>query len=103
MSPVLNLIAAALAGAGLGLVYFGGLWMVVRKLSKWRHPVPVLITSFVVRTAVVVLGFYVVMDGQWERALALLAGFLLARIVLSSQLRPARETASTPAEEATTP
>lgn len=88
MSSVLSLAFALLAGAVLGLVYFGGLWLVVRRLPQWRHPVLVMVASFIVRTAVVVLGFLALLDGQWQRAIALLAGFVAARVVLSSRLRP---------------
>lgn len=90
MSPPLPLLLAFAAGQGLGLFYFGGLWLTVRQLPTSRYPVPLLLVSFAGRTAVAVAGFYFVMGGSWERALACLAGFLVVRFVLTSRLRPRR-------------
>jgi F1F0 ATPase subunit 2 len=73
---------------GLGLFYFGGLWLTVRQLPTCRWPAPLLLGSFVGRTAVVLVGFYVVMRGRWERVLACLAGFIMVRLFLVSRLRP---------------
>jgi F1F0 ATPase subunit 2 len=84
------LALACVAGVGLGLFYFGGLWLTVRRLPNSPGPALLFMGSFVGRTALTVLGFYFVMDGRWERILACLAGFLLARQVLISRLRPDR-------------
>lgn len=101
MNQLFNLALVLLAGAGLGLVYFGGLWLVVRRLAQWRHPGLVMLASLVVRTAVVVLGFLVLLDGQWQRAVAMLAGFILARIGFARRLRPSQ--VPTPASQETRP
>lgn len=90
MSQFLPLVLAGLAGMGLGLFYFGGLWLTIRQLPTCRWPAPLLVGSFVGRTAVVLVGFYFVMGGRWERALACLLGFLVARFLLVSRLRPER-------------
>ncbi len=90
MSPSFPLVLAFAAGLGLGLFFFGGLWLTLRRLPTSRYPVPLLLVSFVGRTAVAVVGFYFVMGGRWERALACLAGFLVVRFVLTSHLRPGR-------------
>ena len=88
MSELLRLPAAGAAGAALGLFYFGGLWLTVRRLPRSRRPGLLLLGSFLVRSAVVVPGFYFVMGGRWERLLACLVGFLAARTVLLVLLRP---------------
>ncbi|NLG77512.1 MAG: ATP synthase subunit I [Xanthomonadaceae bacterium] len=95
MNPLIALALAWAAGAGLGLFYFGGLWLTVRKLTT-RYSVPLFLASFVARTAVVVVGFYFVMGNRWERALVCLVGFIMVRQLLVSRLRsepgaPARE------------
>lgn len=90
MSPVIPLVLAWVAGVGLGLFYFGGLWLTIRQLPTCRWPAPLLVGSFVGRMAVVLFGFYFVMDGRWERVLACLIGFVIARHLLISQLRPER-------------
>jgi len=39
-------------------------------------------------------GFLLVMDGNWERILACMAGFLAARFVITRMLAPGKGTAS---------
>lgn len=93
MSGFVTLIPALVAGAGLGALYFGGLWLTVRRLADARRPALLFASSFAVRTALTVTGFYFVMDGRWERALAALLGFVIVRQLLVSRLRPAPEAA----------
>jgi len=90
MNPFIALVLAWGAGMGLGLFYFGGLWLTVRQLPTRRYSVPLFLGSFVGRTAVVLAGFYFVMDGRWERVLACLAGFIMVRQLLVSRLRSER-------------
>ena len=103
MTPLLPLVLAFAAGLGLGLFYFGGLWLTVRQLPTSRYPVPLLLVSFAGRTAAVVVGFYFVMGGHWERALACLVGFLIVRFALTARLRPDRVPAAAGAKEGTEP
>ena len=90
MSPLLPLLLSFAAGLGLGLFYFGGLWLTVRRLPTSRYPLPLMLVSFAGRTVVAVAGFYFVMGGRWERALTCLAGFLVVRLALTLWLRPDR-------------
>jgi F1F0 ATPase subunit 2 len=87
MLEIGQLLLAGVVGAGLGVVYFGGLWLTVRRLPEARWPALLLLGSMVGRTALTLLGFYVVMGARWERLLACLAGFILARMVLVRRLR----------------
>ena len=87
MNPWIALPLAGLVGMGLGLFYFGGLWFTLRSLPRVRWPIPLLIGSFAFRTAVVVIGFYLVMDGSWQRIVACLVGFILVRVLIVSKLR----------------
>jgi F1F0 ATPase subunit 2 len=88
MSPFIALVLAWAAGMGLGLFYFGGLWLTLRQLPTCRWPAPLLLGSYVGRTGVVLVGFYLVMGGRGERVLACLVGFIMARFLLVSRLRP---------------
>ncbi len=81
---------AGCAGLALGLVYFGGLWLTIRQLPKARRPVELFFISLILRSGIALFGFYLVLGNHWERAIACLVGFLLARLILSSQLRPDR-------------
>lgn len=69
-------------GIGLGLFYFGGLWMTIQRLPTTSWPAVLTFGSFWVRSAACGWGFYWVMDGQWERLAACLLGFLGTRSVL---------------------
>lgn len=98
MNLFFTLALACAAGMALGLFYFGGLWLTVRRLARQRRPLPLFLGSFLGRTALVVAGFYFVMGGRWERMLACLAGFIMARLLLTSRLR--REASPVPPQQA---
>ena len=88
MSGWIAIALSLAAGLGLGLAYFGGLWLTVRRVATTRRPVLLFAGSFVLRTALVVAGMYLVMNGSWQRMLACLAGFIIVRQVMVSRLRP---------------
>ena len=100
MSETLALALAGLAGALLGAFFFGGLWWTIRRgiLSPW--PVYWFLGSLLVRMGVVTAGFYGVAGGHWNRLVACLAGFVLARWVITWRLRPLREAGNRPTREA---
>jgi F1F0 ATPase subunit 2 len=79
---VQDLLVPAAAGAGLGGVYFFLLWRSTRTFSRGRRSVAWLLGGTLVRIAALVAAFFLVMDGQWERLLACLAGFVAARFVM---------------------
>ena len=89
MSNLLPLILALVAGIGLGVFYFGGLWLTVRRLPTAQRPALLSLLSFFVRLGVVLFGFYFVMDGRWVRLLVCLLGFLGARVILVRRWGPA--------------
>ncbi len=82
MGELLTLISALVAGTGLGLFYFGGLWLTVRRLPTARRPAFFSLLSFFGRLGVALFGFYLVMGGHWERLLVCLLGFLGVRVIL---------------------
>ncbi|MBD2512430.1 ATP synthase subunit I [Nostoc muscorum FACHB-395] len=51
---------ALLTGIALGLAYFGGLWLTVRQLSRSQNPAMLTWISFLGRTGIILLGFYLV-------------------------------------------
>lgn len=79
MSVIAPPAAAGLAGAALGLLFFGGLWWTVRRAAASPRPALWFGPSLLLRMAGVVGGFYLVGAGQWTRLAACLAGFVLAR------------------------
>jgi F1F0 ATPase subunit 2 len=83
MNDELHLTLACFAGLLLGAVYFGGLWWTVRKCLTTPHPSLWLLGSALIRMSVTLTGFYFVSDGQWQRLLACLAGFIAARLIVT--------------------
>lgn len=86
----IELAIAGLAGVALGFFFFGGLWLTVRALPKSQSPGLLMLGSFVVRVGVTVAGFYFVMGDRWERVLACMVGFLVARTILVYSYRPSK-------------
>jgi len=83
MSEAAALILALLAGALLGLVFFGGLWWTIRRALLSKRPAAWFLGSLILRAVVAVSGFYFVGRGDWRRLLACLLGFLLARLFVT--------------------
>jgi len=79
MSEPIPVLVALLTGFGLGVLFFGGLWLTVRSLPKSQHPTALMLGSFWGRTALVVAGFVAATDHRWQNALVCLVGFLVAR------------------------
>jgi F1F0 ATPase subunit 2 len=79
-----------MAGMGLGLVYFGGLWLTVQRLPAATRPALLTLSSFLGRLALCVLGFYGVTEGDWGRLLLCLLGFLSSRTILLRRWGPHR-------------
>lgn len=70
------------AGLLLGAIFFGGLWWTVRSVST-RTVAPWLLGSFLVRTMIVLAGFYGIAHGAWFAVPVCLVGFLAARIAVT--------------------
>ena len=81
---------AMLAGAALGIVFFGGLWWTVQRGSTSLAPARWVLGSLVVRAAIVLAGFYLVGAGQPVRLGLCLLGLLVARAIVLRVTRPAR-------------
>jgi F1F0 ATPase subunit 2 len=80
MRETLLLVLALLGGISLGIVFFGGLWWTVQRGVSAKQPALWFFGSLMMRTAIVVAGFYFVMHGDWRRLVASLFGFILARL-----------------------
>lgn len=87
-STPLALLLAFAAGLALGLFYFGGLWWTVNRLATAGQPGLLMLGSMVVRVAVVLAGFWLVMDGQIDRLVVCMVGFFIMRTILVRRLRP---------------
>lgn len=88
MSEIIPLILALISGVGLGLFYFGVLWLTVRQLPKTNYPVLLTWGSFFWRISTISLGFYLVMGNHAERLIVCLLAFLWVRNLLLRSLQP---------------
>jgi F1F0 ATPase subunit 2 len=84
--------ATALAGAAgflLGALFFAGLWWTVRQGLSSPRPALWFFASLLLRMSLAVAGVYTVAGGSWQRLLACLLGFVLARLAVLRLSRPA--------------
>jgi F1F0 ATPase subunit 2 len=80
--PLLALLASLVEGALLGVFFFVGLWWTVCKIESTKHVALLFLGSTLLRTSVVILGFYFLLGDNWQRLIAGLLGFIIARIVI---------------------
>ena len=83
-----GLVIAVPAGFLLGVLFFGGLWWTVQKIPGSSKTTLLLITSFLLRSAALLAGFYLLLSAGWQYLLAALVGFLVARTVITYKYRP---------------
>jgi F1F0 ATPase subunit 2 len=97
MNDIVPLAPALLAGLLLGALFFGGLWWTLRKGLSSPRPAGWMLGSLVLRTGLVLAGFYLVGGDHWERLVAALLGFLIARLVVTRLAAPATSRDTAPA------
>lgn len=78
----LGVVIALLGGMGIGVVFFGGLWITIRRVKTMQRPGTVLFVSSFVRIVFALGGLYVLAWGRWERLLIAVIGFVLARLIV---------------------
>ncbi len=88
IETILPFLTVLPIGFALGSFYFGSLWLTVKQLPTTTQPVRLFVSSFFLRISIVSICFYLVMDGQWERILICLLGFIIARILLVRRWEP---------------
>ena len=88
MTETVNWVLAGGAGVFLGAFFFGGLWWTVRKGVSSKRPALLFLGSLLLRTGMTLAGFYVVSGGHWQRLLACLLGFALARFIVTRLAGP---------------
>jgi len=79
----MDLVLPFAEGILLSLIFFGGLWMTVRRLGSSRRPVFLMLGSLLVRMSIALVGFLWIANGGWHHAVACLAGFIAGRILTS--------------------
>ena len=99
MKEVLGLVAPWLGGVGLGIFFFGGLWWTVRRGIRSRYAAVWFTGSLLLRAGVTLAGIYWFTAGRWEKLLACVLGFIIARVLVTRFAGPPLAPAHPAAEE----
>lgn len=83
MNETLIVVLTLSAGFFLGTCFFGGLWWTIRRGLTSKRPALLFFGSLLVRTSMVLAGFYIVSHGRLERLLICLLGFIIARFIVT--------------------
>lgn len=83
MNELINMLPAFIGGIVLGILFFGGLWLTIQKALHSKKPALLFVGSFMLRMAVFLTGFYYVSQNSWQKMLVCLAGFLIARTIIT--------------------
>ena len=89
MTPII----AFLIGSGLGLFYFGGLWLTVQQLPVTKHPYRLMLFSFLFRLGISMFVLSLIVRGNTKLydVVSLLAGclgFLMVRTMMILLIQP---------------
>lgn len=79
----IKLLLPLLIGGLLGILFWGGLWWTVQRALWSRYVAAWFFCSLMVRTITVLLGFYLTCGENWQRWLAALLGFVIARLFIT--------------------
>lgn len=88
MHEVLVLALVLISGIVLGGLFFGGLWWTVGKGTSSERPALWFLGSLVLRTGVLLTGFYFVAHAHWERLVISVLGFIIARVIVTRFTKP---------------
>lgn len=83
MNEIMYTTLVFIAGFGLGSIFFGGLWVTVKKAVNAKTPAVWFLGSFILRVCIVMLGFYYISPGGWQPLSVSLFGFISARFIFT--------------------
>lgn len=87
---MIGYFVAFVVGVVLATANYAVLWFTVKRLVVARRPMVLTFASFMVRTAVVILGFYFTTKAEPLMLFACVFGFLLVRTVAIRRMAPAK-------------
>jgi F1F0 ATPase subunit 2 len=87
MEVIVAVMGSLVAGAVMGYLFFWGLWKTVELMDVVKHPYVWMLGSFVIRTALVLAGFYLLLQIQWQLIAVALLGFLGARMIVMQYVK----------------
>jgi F1F0 ATPase subunit 2 len=81
MTDLLAFTLAFLTGAVLGFIFYGGLWLTVRKVVTAKRQPLWLPASLFVRILITFAGFFIICGANHKNFAACVAGFIFARLL----------------------
>lgn len=82
-------LVALFVGGLAGFVYFFGLWLTLKQLPVSKNPGLLMLSSLLLRMAIVMSVFYLIMRNiGWQGLLIALLGLTLVRFILSRRYKP---------------
>jgi F1F0 ATPase subunit 2 len=85
------MVVELISGVILGVIFFGGLWFTVKKAIATPYAALWVLGSSLIRTAIVLTGFYYAAEGSWQRLLICVAGFIAARFLVIRLTKTAQQ------------
>jgi len=77
-----NILLPSIAGIAMGFLFFGGLWLTVKIAVGSTYAAFWVLASSLLRMGIVLTGLYFVADGNWQRLLVAVLGFIAARFMV---------------------
>jgi len=88
---IVNILIPFIAGTAAGIFNYTGLWLTVCKMPEVKRPLLLVSSSFILRTGLILVIFYLVIQGSWQKMVICLVGFLLTRIFFIRYFRPRKQ------------
>lgn len=82
MTDILLFIVSGAVGFAVGVFFFMGLLLTVRRGIASTRPAVWFLLSLVIRTSITLTVFYFVAVGHWLRLVLCLTGFIIARFAV---------------------
>lgn len=83
MKDTTDIILMILAGIFIGLLYYGGLWLTVKRAVATKIPALWFGISFIFRTGIALAGFYFLSQGSRHHLLECIAGFIIGKFLVT--------------------
>lgn len=90
LESVIAVTAMVLLGVALGVVFYGGLWLTLRRLPTTRHPYLLTMGSLFARIAVVLGGLWLGTAGEPWAIAAASAGFVTVQLLAAARVSMGR-------------
>lgn len=90
MNPYIILFSGV-TGIALSIIYFGGLWYTVKYIERLRRPYLLVMLSFLVRNAIILIAFYYLMIHHWSYLITAFAAFIITRQIIITRTKNSTE------------